>query len=535
MRFTTASTMAEIDRAAVDHWGLTESALMENAGQLTARHARRRFLDRAGARVGILCGTGNNGADGLVVARWLHQWNYDVTAYLVGDRSEYEGLPAQQLQSVDVRDGLEVLDGSEWSISTLGHGTDLWVDALLGTGLQGDPRSPYDEVIDFLNGQSSPVVAVDVPSGLGGDDNRPYDPCVQAELTVTYGLPKLGLLLEPGYAFAGRVIAQEIGFPPDLYEEHAEEYHLVSPAECSETLPGRYPTAHKGSAGRLAVLAGSEQYTGAPFLTGNAAARTGAGLTGLLGPEGLERLTGPGERDLIFPYDREEILDADRSDEVEEFLDRQNAFVVGPGLGQSEKLTDDLVEFLRDREQPVVLDADGLNNVRDNPEVLADCEELILTPHPGEASRLLDEPIDRITAEPVEAIQKLVRLTKQTVVLKTSRPLVGYPDGGLSVNVTGTAALSKGGSGDVLSGLIGGLLAQGVPVPAACCMALYVQGAAGRRASEELDTISVRSEDLIDRIPRVFEALENGKTPDWFPVKTESQHNEVLRWNPYRT
>jgi NAD(P)H-hydrate epimerase len=409
----------------------------------------------------------------------------------------------------------------------------LWIDAMLGTGLSGDPRSPHEEAIHWLNGQSAPVTAVDVPSGLNGDDNRPYDPCVQADLTVTYGLPKLGMLLEPGYAFAGTVIAQEIGFPSRLYAEHSDGYHLVSPVECAQRLPRRYPTAHKGTAGRLAVVGGSDQYTGAPFLVGNAASRSGAGLTSLIGPSELARTGTAEERDLVFPHTLKEILTENFSPDFREFLDNQDAFVVGPGLGQSPSLRDGLMEFLPELDKPVVLDADGLNNMRNELDVLAQCNEIVLTPHPGEAARLLDQDIQIVIDRPLEAIDELVNRTGQTVVLKTSRPVVGHPDGSFSVNVTGTAALSKAGSGDVLSGIIGAFLAQGLDPSAATCLGLYLQGSAGRLASEDLDTVSIRSSDVIERIPDAIDELENDTTPGWYPVKYESQHTEVLRWNPF--
>lgn len=531
MRFTTASDMAIIDELAVEEYGLTEPALMENAGQLTARHARRRFLsEHPAAKVGVFCGKGNNGADGLVVARWLDQWGYDVHVHLLDNPEQFDGLPEQQLTALERRSDVPI---EPYEPGQSMPRSRLWIDAMLGTGLSGDPRSPYKEAIQWLNAQPSPVTAVDVPTGLNGDENRPFEPCVQADLTVTYGLPKLGMLLEPGYAFAGTVIAQEIGFPSKLYGEYSDGYHLISPVECARRLPRRYPTAHKGTAGRLAVVGGSDQYTGAPFLVGNAASRAGAGLTSLIAPPELARTGTADERDLVFPHTLEEILAESFSPDFREFLDKQDAFVAGPGLGQSQTLRDGLKEFLPELDVPVVLDADGLNNMMDELDVLGECEQIVLTPHPGEAARLLDTDVQSVIDRPLKSVEELVERTGQTVVLKTSRPLVGHPDGSFSVNVTGTAALSKAGSGDVLSGVIGAFLAQGLDPSAAACLGLYLQGSAGRLASEDLDTVSVRSSDVIERIPGAIDELENDTTPGWYPVKYESQHDEVLRWNPF--
>ncbi len=385
----------------------------------------------------------------------------------------------------------------------------------------------------MLNKRQSPVVSVDVPSGLNGDDNQPYDPCVRADLTVTYGLPKLGLLLEPGYTYAGKLVAQEIGFPPASYGEFDEDRHLITAPDVAGLLPGKNPVSHKGDAGRLAVLAGSEQYPGAPFLVGNAASTSGVGLTALIGPENLSAMAGRSERDLVFPYTLDGILFSERPAEQEEFLNRQNGFVIGPGLGQSKRLRDGLVDFLREMTQPAVLDADGLNNLREDLEVISDCEGVVLTPHPGEASRLLGSSPETVRTNPIESVKKLVNLTHNTVVLKSSRPVVGHPDGTISVNVTGTAALAKAGTGDVLSGIVGGFLAQGLDPGPASCLGLYLHGASGRVASEELNTISVRSQDVVESLPPAIRELKRGAQPDWFPVRTESQYEEVLGWNPF--
>lgn len=530
MRFITSSSMSEIDSAAVDEHGLTESALMENAGRLTARHARQYFLEDPEQSVGVICGKGHNGADGMVISRWLAQWGFSVQVYLMTDETDYSGLPERQLQSLKEHSGLSL---AVYPTSNSPEAEDLWVDAMLGTGLSGDPRSPYDEAINYLNHQSSPVVSVDVPSGLSGNDNLPFDPCIQAELTVTFGLPKLGLLLEPGYSLAGMIIVQEIGFPSSLYEEYSDGLHLISPNEIQDDLPDRSPTDHKGRTGRLTVLGGSENYTGAPFLVGNSASRVGSGLTALIGPDNLSELAGPAERDLIYPYTLKEVLSSKQENQLGNFMKRQDAFVIGPGLGQSKTVEDGLKDLLPELTSPVVLDADGLNNLSDELSLLSKCRELILTPHPGEASRLLNWSIERTVNEPLECVRRLVDETGQTVVFKTSRPIVGHPDGIISVNVSGSAALAKAGSGDVLSGILGGLLAQGLDVGNAVCLGLYLHGAAGRHAAEALGTLSVRSHDLVQYLSEAIKELKDQTIPDWYPVKFKSQHDEVLHWKPF--
>ncbi|MFB6345622.1 MAG: NAD(P)H-hydrate dehydratase, partial [bacterium] len=408
----------------------------------------------------------------------------------------------------------------------------LYVDALLGTGLKGDPREPYDECIRELNMRSAPVVSVDIPSGLGGDYHLPFDPCVEATLTVTYGLPKLGMLFEPGYTQAGQIIVQELGFPDSIYKEESGPTHLISPYDMRDFLPKRRLTDHKGNAGRLSVFGGSVRYPGAAFLAGNAAATAGAGLVSLIGPEDLTHSQGEDSRDLIFPFVFDDIQE-DPPEEYERFMRHQDAYVVGPGMDQSEGKRRWLERLVEDLQAPAVFDADGINNLSHEPEVFQQCENTVLTPHPGEAGRLLSKDISTVLKKPLESTKKLIELTGQTIVLKTSRPIIGHPDGTFSVNVTGTPALAKAGSGDVLSGMIGAFLAQGLDPGPAACLGTYLHGAGSRLIQQEEDIVTVRSPQLLDCMSEAFRELEEGGCPNWYPVKFESHSRETLHWHPF--
>lgn len=520
--------MAVIDEKTVDSSGMTESALMENAGQLSARHIQQNFLEST-ERVVILTGKGHNGADGMVAARWLVQWGHDVLVCHLFDPGELDGLPEKQYRSL----GSSPVRTERYETESGLPPGELYVDALLGTGLQGDPRPPFDSAIRSLNGQENPVVSLDVPSGLNGDQNEPFDPCVHADLTVTFGLPKLGCLLEPGYSFTREVITQGIGFPQSIVHGNAGDYHLITPGDTRRYLPVRYPTIHKGSAGRLGVIGGSEEYPGAPFLTAQSASRIGSGLTSILGPSFLGKTQSNGERDLVFPGNLETLMESVVNGDTDFLVGDQDAVVIGPGLGQSTSKQSFLNKLLPELQCPAVVDADGLNNLKNDPEVFRSAKSLVLTPHPGEAARLLGRSVKTVLNDPVESLNDLVELTGHLVVLKTSRPLVGYPGGSISVNVSGSPALAKAGSGDVLSGLIGGLLAQKLDPGPATCLALYLHGAAGRHAADSLDTVSVKSEDVIDHVPTAIEELEEPGLPGWFPVKFESIPDSVYQWNPF--
>ncbi len=532
MRFTTAERMAKIDREAIDGHQIAEAALMETAGQLTARHARNWFLaEERRDGVVVLCGKGHNGADGMVAARWLAKWGYHLHVVLVADEEELSEMGQKQLVSLHKDKSIQV---TKYESGEVLPGADLYIDALLGTGLNGDPREPYTEIIDRLNRKPQPVVSVDIPSGLCGDYHMPYSPCVDADLTVTFGLPKLGSLLEPGYTRAGKLVVQELGFPEETYRKLAGPCHLITPFDAFEFLPQRRATDHKGTSGRVMLVAGSKNYPGAAFLTANAASRAGAGLVSIIGPEKLSENQTAGERDLIFSETQQELLEEKlESEDFLNFLNKQHALIIGPGLGRSPKKAKLLKQLLPRISQPAVIDADGLNNLKGQLELLKQLDRSVLTPHPGELARLLDRGINYVLSKPLESAQKLVDLSGQTVVLKTSRPIVVHPDESYSINVSGSAALAKAGSGDVLSGFIGALLGAGLNPGPAATLACYLHGAAGRHAASKSTELAVRAEDVINGLPAVLKKLHTGQMPDWFPIQFESHSPETLRWHPF--
>ncbi len=525
--------MGRIDRITVEKHQIAETALMETAGQLTARHARSYFLCSGDSHsIVILCGKGHNGADGMVAGRWLAKWGYYVQVLLVSGASELSELPRKQLTSLERGQLVKI---KEYEPGEILPGADLYIDALLGTGLSGDPREPYAELIDRLNRKKQPVVSVDVPSGLSGDYHLPFNPCVKADMTVTFGLPKLGSLLEPGYINAGKLIVQELGFPETTYQAEAGPCHLITGFDMQSFLPQRRPHDHKGSAGRLLIIAGSQKYPGAAFLTANAAAKAGAGLVSLVGPEALTQQQTAGERDLIFPTNQQRLIERGlQTDCFVELLNEQDAVVIGPGLDQTTGKKELLQNLLPKLTRPAVIDADGLNNLSASPEIFRQLESAVLTPHPGELARLLSKDIRTILSRPVESCRQLVDRTEQTVVLKTSRPLIVHPDGSYSINVSGGPALAKAGSGDVLSGIIGAFLGGGLAPGPAACLGCYLHGAAGRQLAQNQDAVTARAEDVIQILPEIFKQLREGALPADFPLQFESHSPETLQWNPFQ-
>jgi len=491
MKVATAEEMRTIDRLAMEEFHIPGVILMEHAASAVQRAIGARF---APGGVGIVCGKGNNGGDGWALARLLHQAGYHVTVF---QKEAAESLPpdAEQNRKIALALGITTRRWSELPAALSTSAFTLLVDALLGTGFRGTISGELATVIEAMNRSGLPVVAVDIPSGVEADTGKVNGPAVRAVLTVTFGLLKVGLLVYPGREYAGEVICDDIGLPSSLLEGSGHFYTL-NDEEILCGLPVRRPEAHKGNAGHLLVIGGSPGMTGAPVLAGLAALRSGAGLVTLGLRDGLPLPEKPPEL-MVKPWSR---LD----------FSAYQAIVVGPGLS----LEADGAELVRAILQvpgiPRVLDADALN-------LLATIEDwwglaqgpLILTPHPGEMARLTG-----LTSRDVQAGRIALARTEAerwgvTLVLKGAATLVAAQGEATYINQTGNPALATGGTGDVLAGMIGGFLAQGLAPLAAAVTGVYLHGKAGDLAAAEIGDTGVIAGDLLSRIPRVMKRGKN--------------------------
>lgn len=519
MKVLTGSQMMELDRLA-QGLGLDVLVLMENAGRSVAQAIAARFPDlgQSRRRIVVLAGKGNNGGDGLVAARHLQNLGAEVRVFILSKREELSP-PAAANAAVLERAGspeVEYLQ-DETDLAELAASlerAEIVVDALLGLGIAGPVRGYYARVIELINAASGAfVVAVDVPSGLEAETGHVSGPCVRAKLTVTMGLPKLGLLLYPGREYVGELVVGEVGYPRSLVEGYDSKLELIDRELVTSLLPKRRPYSHKGDYGRIFVLAGSRGYTGAAALAAEAALRAGAGLVTLGIPASLnpileEKLTEVITRPLA-EVEGGGSLSYTALGEIEESLKRQDVLALGPGLSRHPETARLVKELLQRAALPAVIDADGLNNLSDEPGLIREAKApLVLTPHPGELARLNKKSIAEIEADRVGAARAFAREYNVVLALKGVPTVVATPDGRCYLNSTGNSGLASGGSGDVLTGMIAGLLGQGLaPWQAAVC-GVYLHGLIADRLRPETGERAMIAGDLLKKMPQVLKEFE---------------------------
>lgn len=496
----TAATSARSDRYTMDERGVPSSLLMERAALCVSHEVAA--LRRAGGDpgVGVLVGPGNNGGDGLAVTRQLHGWGVPAAAWMLTER--HNEAVAEQLRLAEAY-GVTVHRGPPGEPEGR-----LWVDGMLGTGSRGAPRGALGEAVAWLDRHRPRVVAIDVPTGIDPDTGATPGLAVRAACTVTFGRSKPGLHVTPGREHAGRVVVAEIGLlpPPEVESDLA----LLDPRTVAEALAGLPAGAHKGQRGHVGIFGGSPGTTGAALLSGVAALRAGAGLVTVASPE-------PALGSMLLAV-RPELMTASVPEDPRQLLPRANALVVGPGLtdARSQAMVPALFEH---DPRPALWDASALHHVPLDGRTPAGPR--VLTPHPGEAARLMQRlcpeqgwSTARVQAERLAVARQLAAALRAVVVLKGEGSLVAEPSGRIAVAVSGGPALATAGSGDVLSGLGGALLARGLPVGSAAAVAVHVHGVAGERLATGSVALDV-AEALPAAMRAVAEAPEHPRWPTW--------------------
>ncbi len=508
MKVVTASQMRELDRRATEEFCIPSLLLMENAGLQAVLEMERSFPRLRRARVAVVCGKGNNGGDGLVVARHLFDRGTAIDIFLLAKRGDVKGDAGTNLE-IAARMGLPIHEVTTRHDLQAGlemiRRADVIVDALLGTGTTGAATGLIAEAIDLLNQAGRPIVALDIPSGVSSDEGEVPGPSINATLTITFGLPKRGVILLPAASRAGRVATVDIGLPRQLLVDPNLDVALLGPEEVAAAFPSRDPNAHKGTYGHVLVLAGSPGKTGAAAMCALSALRIGAGLVTLGLPESLNdmmeaKLTEVMTEALAETADRTLALAS--LEEVKNLIHGKRALAIGPGLSTHPETAELVRELVSSVNVPMVVDADGINGLRPQLETLGNAAApLILTPHPGELARLLNMSRDEVSHNRIPIAQKVATSLRVHLVLKGGRTLVVDPEGKVAVNMTGNPGMATGGTGDVLTGLIAGLLAQGVAPGLAARAGVYLHGFAGDLAAEAVGQEAMLASDLMAQIP----------------------------------
>ncbi len=512
MKSVTSETMQQLDRQTIDRFGIPGLELMERAGRHVADIVAARFAGPGLRSALIFAGKGNNGGDGFVVARLLAASGWSVALAILASAEEYSGDARSNLDRLPRSVELHTFSNtSAKELHDLSQNKDVIIDAIFGTGLKSALSGIYADAVGIINAAGKPVVAVDIPSGVDATTGKTCGNAVKASITVTFGIAKLGHILYPGAEYAGEIIVTDIGIPPELLET-APGVEYVDMTFAAGLLLQREKTDHKGSCGHTLIIAGSCGKSGAAAMAANSAMRSGAGLVTLAVPCSIHPVIELKTTEVMtvpLPESTSGTLALTSLDGIRKLLEGKDAAAVGPGLGLHDETKTVARKIVLTAGVPLVVDADALNALAEDISILrtSTSPALILTPHPGEMARLAGVSIAAIEADRIKAAESFARGYNCYLILKGARTVIAAPDGRLAVNGSGNPGMASGGMGDVLTGVITALLAQGYPPFEACCLGVFCHGLAGDMAAEEKGELGLVATDVQEMLPYAFKIL----------------------------
>ena len=513
MRVCLSEQMRKADEVSIKDFNIPGIVLMENAALGIIKEVEKDICNGILPKKGhtsIICGTGNNGGDGFAVARHLASMDWDVEVFICGDKSRITGDALTNLQVIKkLNMPIYVIEDPDMvELDRSLSRSQLIIDGMLGTGFRGRLRGNYEAVVEKINKQHKFVLSIDNPTGLNCDTGFAEESCIKADKTVTLGLPKIGLVINDGPYYCGELSVCGLSIPEEVYESIGIRRFLTEIDDLRSLIKPRKLNNHKGSFGRVFIAAGSKGMEGAGLLAAKAALRSGAGIVELAVPEGAfdavrgkipvlitRGLSDDGEGCLSFKCCEEILFEAEKA----------SVLLIGPGIRTTQQVKEAVANTIINCSKPLVLDADGLNAISDEPEILLKRPETtIITPHPGEMARLMDVSTSEIQQNRLEVAENFANKYKVIVVLKGYRTIIAAPWGETWINPTGNPGMATAGSGDVLGGVIASFIAQGMsPMEAAVCGA-YIHGAAGDRAAEKFGQWGMVASDIIKYIPHTI-------------------------------
>jgi NAD(P)H-hydrate epimerase len=504
----TASEMQKMDKETIETFGLPGIVLMENAGRSSVDSFMSHCSDIHDKRIGIIAGSGNNGGDGFVMARYFISAGMDVIVFLMANNEKlsgdalfnYERLMKMNAKVIEMPDETS-LDSRYRILNT----RNVWIDALLGTGLRSEVRGRYKKIINFLNDSEHFVFSVDIPSGLHADNGNICGVAVKADATITFGHQKIGLAMPTGEKHCGTLSIADIGIPPQITESIAPNHYLLMPKTLDLDFYQRPSSAHKGTTGHVFVIGGSLGKTGACIMTSLAAMRIGSGLVTLGIAASLNSIC---ESHLIeamtLPLTEESpgILGSSAFDVIMRESEGKKCIAIGPGMGTALTTEKLVLKLIQETTLPMIIDADALNVLSGNTEYLHKAKNIhILTPHPGEMARLTGLSTKEIQADRIRLSRHFAKSHNVILVLKGERTIIAHPDGRIAINTTGNPGMASGGMGDVLTGIIAGLIAQSTSIENAVETAVYIHGMASDLLHSRMGEIGFVASDLIKILP----------------------------------
>jgi NAD(P)H-hydrate epimerase len=507
MRVLNAAQMQDADRYTIHEIGLPSIVLMENAGRAVVAAMEATYEDLLSRRVAVLVGRGNNGGDGLVVARTLLQRGADVAVFLLGRAADVRGdarINLEILARLGVT-AVEITNEQEWELHFSEISSrELLVDAIFGTGLKEPLSGMLQTVVADVNSSGLTVVSIDLPSGVSASTHELIGDTIEASLTVTLCAPKIPLVMPPAEAHCGDLVIADIGIPDDVIEElDGPRVRILTRENMRELVQPRSAESHKGDFGRVVLVAGSMGKTGAAHLSALGALKSGAGLVTVATPRSALPIIAA----MAPEYMTEALLEAKDGSVAAEAAERvlelsADVLAIGPGLGQGEHVRAFVKVLLERSGVPIVLDADALNAFAEHPSLLRgrDGLDVIVTPHPGEMARLVGMPTADVQANRIEVARSFAASHHLYVVLKGHRTLIATPEGSVSINLTGNPGMATGGSGDVLTGMIAAWFGQLLDAEAAACLAVYLHGFAGDLAEADEGEQALMATDIVDHL-----------------------------------
>jgi hydroxyethylthiazole kinase-like uncharacterized protein yjeF len=509
MKVASAKQMREMDLQAIENLGIPEEILMENAGQASFQVLSREF-GVAGKRYCIFCGIGNNGGDGLVVARQILSGGGTPRVFIVGDPDRLHGAAKINMEIVS---RLPIVVKRVKEIASVPPAVvqcDGIVDALFGTGLDREVGGIHREVIELVNMSGKPVLSLDIPSGVNGDTAEVMGTAIRADHTVTYGLPKIGNMLHPGCELSGRLHVCHISFPPSLYEDEAIEVELNG----FIALPPRGPTIHKGSVGDVLFIAGAAGYFGAPYFSAMSFLKAGGGYARLAAPRSMTPFLATRGSEIVFVPQAETAegsLSLKNKDSLLALSECVDMVVIGPGLSLADETQQLVRELAAGIAKPLLIDGDGITAVAAHQDIIRNRRApTILTPHAGEMSRLTGKPVSEGEKRRIPILQATAEALRAYVVLKGARSLVGTPERRVFINLSGNAGMATAGSGDVLTGTIAAMFGLGLPLTEAVRKGVFIHGFSGDLAAQDKGEDGITAQDVLNYLPYAMKQDRDG-------------------------
>jgi len=509
MKVSRVDQMRSLDRYAIEKLAIPEEILMENAGEASYFVILNEF-GVTNKKFVIICGIGNNGGDGFVVARKIHSTGGDVKVFILGNVNKFKGAAKKNL---DIISGLQIEIRHVESVDSIKSDVlhcDAIVDAIFGTGLTRNVEGLYGDVIRLINKSRKKVFSVDIPSGINGDTGEIMGAAVTADYTVTFGLPKIGNMLFPGYEHCGKLYVSHISFPPSLYNKDSIKVGI----NVDIKLPPKNRIAHKGDFGEVLFIAGASSYFGAPYYSAFSFLKAGGGYSRLAAPISVTPFIANKGSEIVFIPQKETdsgSISLENRDALFELSEKMDMVVMGPGLSLNEETQQLARELAKKIEKPLLIDGDGLTAVSKDLDTLKQRKApTLLTPHMGEMSRITKMSVGDLDKNKIDILQSTSKELNSIIVLKGAHSLIGYPDERVYINMSGNPGMASAGSGDVLTGTIAAMFGLGLSIEEAVRKGVFIHGFSGDLVAKDLGEDGITAQDILNYLPLAMKMDREG-------------------------